>query len=109
MIAQTSFAETGGEVALEVANARELAVYVMTGEVEIGAERRRVLAGGLARLQPGDVVRLAAAGSAEALVIGGDRLDAPIVRYGPFVMNSVDQLNQAVRDYQSGRMGQIAA
>ena len=109
MAAHVSFGETGGETALEIANARELAVYVMTGQVQIGAERRTVQAGELARLQPGDVLHLAATGPAEALVIGGDRLDAPIVRYGPFVMNSVEQLNQAVRDYQSGRMGEIAA
>ena len=109
LAAHVSFGGTGGETVLEIANARELAVYVMTGEVQIGADRRTVPGGGLARLQSGDVVRLAAAGPAEVLVIGGDRLDAPIVRYGPFVMNSAEQLNQAMRDYQSGRMGEIAA
>jgi hypothetical protein len=42
---------------------------------------------------------------AEILVVGGDPLDALIRRYGPFVMNSAGDLQRAVRDYQSGRMG----
>jgi quercetin 2,3-dioxygenase len=45
----------------------------------------------------------------DALVIAGVPLREPVARYGPFVMNTRDELVQAVEDYQSGRMGQIAA
>ena len=41
------------------------------------------------------------------LLIGGLPLGEPIVRYGPFVMNTRDEILQAVADYQSGRMGSI--
>jgi quercetin 2,3-dioxygenase len=45
----------------------------------------------------------------DALVISGVPLREPVARYGPFVMNTRDELVQAFDDYQSGRMGQIAA
>ena len=42
------------------------------------------------------------------LLLGGVPLNEPVVRYGPFVMNSEEEIRQAVVDFQSGRMGQIA-
>ena len=44
----------------------------------------------------------------EVLLIGGAPLSEPIVRHGPFVMNTEDEIRQAIVDYQAGRMGEIA-
>jgi quercetin 2,3-dioxygenase len=56
----------------------------------------------------GDTVTLAAGDEAvEVLLIGGVPLKEPVVRYGPFVMNTEDEIRQAVIDYQAGRMGAI--
>jgi redox-sensitive bicupin YhaK (pirin superfamily) len=44
----------------------------------------------------------------ELLLIGGVPLNEPIVRHGPFVMNTEDEIRQAIVDYQAGRMGEIA-
>ena len=41
------------------------------------------------------------------LILAGEPIDEPVVQYGPFVMNSEQQIRQAIRDYQTGRMGQI--
>jgi len=82
-------------------------IYVYRGSVQIGgtaasALRMAVLA------NKGDGVRLQgqpAAAGARALLIAGQPLCEPIAQYGPFVMNTREQLLQAVHDYQSGRLG----
>jgi redox-sensitive bicupin YhaK (pirin superfamily) len=54
-------------------------------------------------------VTAGAAAPLDFLLLGGVPLHEPIVRYGPFVMNTEEEIRQAVVDYQSGRMGRIAA
>jgi redox-sensitive bicupin YhaK (pirin superfamily) len=57
----------------------------------------------------GDSITLAAGDEAlDVLLFGGVPLNEPVVRYGPFVMNTEDEIRQAVIDYQAGRMGRIA-
>jgi len=43
----------------------------------------------------------------EFLLIGGAPLHESVARYGPFVMNTKEEIAQAIRDYQSGRFGEI--
>jgi redox-sensitive bicupin YhaK (pirin superfamily) len=93
---------------LAVGSPAELGVYVMVGAVLSDGDRR-IEAGQLARLTTGERLELSAAVDSEILLVGGDPLDAPILRHGPFVMNSIDDLERAVRDYHAGRMGRIAA
>ncbi|PXX21474.1 MULTISPECIES: pirin family protein [Burkholderia] len=58
----------------------------------------------------GDTVTFTAGdGPLDLLLIGGVPLNEPIVRYGPFVMNTEEEIRQAVVDYQTGRMGRIEA
>jgi hypothetical protein len=42
------------------------------------------------------------------LLLGGVPLGEPVAWYGPFVMNTEQEVRQAIEDYQSGRMGEIA-
>ncbi|MBA4741571.1 MAG: pirin family protein [Azoarcus sp.] len=82
-------------------------VYVYRGEVTVGG--KRVAAGRMAILDnaaDADGVRIAA-GSAPArvLLIAGCPLGEPIVQHGPFVMNNVDEIRQAVEDFRAGRLG----
>jgi redox-sensitive bicupin YhaK (pirin superfamily) len=65
---------------------------------------------------PGDALTLAAAPRADGegrgldvLLLGGRPFEEPVVSYGPFVMNTRDEIMQAIKDYQSGRMGIIPA
>jgi hypothetical protein len=101
--------KAGARVDLPAGAAAELGVYVMVGAARVGDDERRIGAGQLARLTAGVSVEIEAASDSEILLIGGDPLDAPILRHGPFVMNSIDELERAVRDYHAGRMGRIAA
>jgi redox-sensitive bicupin YhaK (pirin superfamily) len=54
-------------------------------------------------------VRIENTGNAtlDVLLIGGMQLNEPIARYGPFVMNTENEIRQAFEDYRLGRMGEI--
>ena len=107
VVVHTSFLGEG-QFTIPTPQATELALYVMTGRVQIGDSGQHIEAGQIATLRGGDALHVInPEGIAELLLIGGDPLDAPIVRYGPFVMNTRSELEQAFRDYHAGRMGVI--
>ena len=56
----------------------------------------------------GDTVSLRADGDATLLILTGEPIDEPIVGYGPFVMNSEDEIRQAIDDFNGGRFAQAA-
>jgi quercetin 2,3-dioxygenase len=83
-------------------------IYVFKGVAHIGD--REVREGQAALLESGDYVELsnrADAQSSELLVLAGKPLNEPVARYGPFVMNTREEIEQAFKDYQSGRFGVI--
>jgi len=57
----------------------------------------------------GDHIRLDKAQNVTALLLSGKPIDEPIIGSGPFVMNTAEEIRQAMMDYQSGRMGHIPA
>ncbi len=80
-----------------------LMVYAFGGSMEI--EGRLLEDGGLGLLSPGDEVTLTAGeAGAECLLLGGPNIDEPIARYGPFVMNTREEIYQAIEDYQNGTL-----
>jgi redox-sensitive bicupin YhaK (pirin superfamily) len=99
----------GARVELDIEAAQNVMVYVFGGALRAGGESRAVKDGELALTTSGDRLTLAAtADGARALVLGGQPINEPVARYGPFVMNTREEIHQAMADYQSGRFGQIA-
>jgi quercetin 2,3-dioxygenase len=91
-------------------------VYVMNGQGTIGSAGRPIATGQLVVLGPGDALTLAAAAGQDAssptldvLILGGRPIHEPVAWLGPFVMNTRDEVMQAVADYQAGRLGSIPA
>jgi redox-sensitive bicupin YhaK (pirin superfamily) len=91
-------------------------VYVLAGNGSVGAEARPIQAGQLALFGPGDTVTVAAAASQdgrtpnlELIVLGGRPIREPVAWMGPFVMNTREEVMQAMADYQAGRLGSIPA
>ncbi|WP_322759767.1 pirin family protein [Frankia sp. Cr2] len=90
--------------------------YILAGSGRVGGEGHPVRAGQLAVFGPGDHLTLAAddrqsgvSPMLEVLLLGGRPIREHVEMYGPFVMNTRDELRQAVEDYQAGRLGVIPA
>jgi quercetin 2,3-dioxygenase len=91
-------------------------VYVMNGQGTVGSVGRPIGTGQLVVLGSGDAITLAAAAGQESrsptldvLILGGRPIHEPVAWLGPFVMNTRDEVMQAVADYQAGRLGSIPA
>ncbi|HYM14844.1 MAG TPA: pirin family protein [Dehalococcoidia bacterium] len=92
-------------------------VYVLAGQGYVGAEQRPLEEGQLAVFGAGDAITLRAADRQpvaaskgwEVLLLGGLPIREPVSRYGPFVMNTRDEIFQALTDYHAGKMGTIPA
>jgi redox-sensitive bicupin YhaK (pirin superfamily) len=91
-------------------------VYVLAGSGRTGVEGHPVTGGQLAVFGPGDHLVLRAddrqdssSANLEALVLGGRPIREPVAHYGPFVMNTEEEIMQAIEDYRAGRLGVIPA
>jgi redox-sensitive bicupin YhaK (pirin superfamily) len=79
-------------------------IYVIEGRAQVGAARTAVAAGQLAVLGPGELLAVRSDDGARMLCLAGRPIGEPVARYGPFVMNTDEELRQAVDDYRSGRL-----
>ena len=92
-------------------------VYALAGRGAAGPDGRPVAEGQLAVFGRGDALTVtasasqpqAARGGWEILVLGGLPIREPIARYGPFVMNTRQEIIEAFEDFQAGRMGTVPA
>jgi redox-sensitive bicupin YhaK (pirin superfamily) len=106
----------GGQVQLPWRADFNALAYVLAGAGTVGTERRPIRTGQLAAFGPGDTVTVGAASgqqtrspNLEVLLLGGQPIREPVAAYGPFVMNTRDELVQAFEDFQAGRLGTIPA
>ena len=84
-------------------------VFPLEGNVLAGPDRTLIPSRhfGVFDRKDDGAVQLYAGPGARALVLAGEPLDEPVVAYGPFVMNTREEIVQAFRDYQGGRMGHL--
>jgi redox-sensitive bicupin YhaK (pirin superfamily) len=89
-------------------------VYVLAGSGRVGSVDRPIQVGQLTSFGRGDYVALRADDSQdsrtnflEALVLGGQPIGEPVEHYGPFVMNTRNEIMQALEDFEAGRLGTV--
>jgi quercetin 2,3-dioxygenase len=83
------------------------ALVVLEGSVTVNGTAQAGEAQLVVLSQQGDTVHLEANSDTKVLLMAGEPLNEPIVGYGPFVMNSKTEIAEAIRDFNSGRFGQI--
>ena len=89
-------------VSVDVDEETRLQFYVYQGTVEVGGNS--VHAGQLAHLGNGEGLEISLEEGAGLLLFGGRPINEPVAHYGPFVMNTSDEIMQALRDYQEGTL-----
>ncbi|MGY5510972.1 pirin family protein [Vibrio antiquarius] len=75
-------------------------IYVYKGRIQV--KDREINQGEMAILSKGEWVELQAEKESGALIFIGEPINEPVVHYGPFVMNSMEEIEQAIQDYNSG-------
>ena len=100
--------KAGRSVSIEVPEGHTSALFVLHGRLRIDAHEVR----------PAELAVLERAGTrfgfdvledSVVLLLGGEPIDEPVVGHGPFVMNSREEIVQAIQDFNSGKFGHIAA
>ena len=106
--------EQAAEIAIPIPEHFNAGIYVITGSVKLPGghaatpRQMALLAGHGLSANPtkGDVSIHAAPGTT-LLLLAGEAINEPVVSHGPFVMNTRAEINQAIQDYQMGKMGRL--
>ncbi len=93
-------ASEGHNLSLEVPQQFNVMILSYQGSVQVGDQTLKH--GELGLLTKGDCVVLRALEQSGVLIFAGEPIDEPVVHYGPFVMNSMAEIEQTIQDYNSG-------
>lgn len=94
-------------VTLDVPEGHTLSVLALSGSVVINSQETAQDAQTVLLARDGGAFSVEAQRDAKLLVLSGAPIDEPVVAHGPFVMNTVGEIKQAMLDFQSGRFGAI--
>nr|MCU0733669.1 pirin family protein [Hyphomonas sp.] len=98
----------GSRATLPLPEGQNFGVVLLRGDVTVNGQPMSGEAK-IALLSPsGQSLELAAEAESLLLLLGGEPINEPVASYGPFVMNTQDEIRQAVADYRAGRMGRLA-
>jgi redox-sensitive bicupin YhaK (pirin superfamily) len=99
----------GAQVVLPWEPSFNALAYVLAGSGAVGEERVPVVTGQLAVFGDGDALTLTATGNEamDVLLLGGEPIREPVFQYGPFVMNTKAEVQQAFEDFQRGLLGTV--
>lgn len=97
----------GANFTVSVVTTHNVFIYVYEGDVAIGEENKQqpLEAHAAGVLSPGDTIEIHAGSKAAAfLVVAAKPLNEPVVQYGPFVMNTKEEIELAISDYKNGQL-----
>jgi redox-sensitive bicupin YhaK (pirin superfamily) len=94
--------EAGSEATLAVPEGHNAFVYVYEGSLDIAGRALQWRQAGI--LGAGSLVTLKATEPTRAILVAGKPINEPVVQYGPFVMNTREEIEQALADYRRGTL-----
>jgi quercetin 2,3-dioxygenase len=100
--------KAGSHTTFKVPSGYTTAIFVMRGGITL-ADGKTVGEADIAVLdRAGDEFAIEATADTKLLILNGEPFAEPVVGYGPFVMNSRREIEQAITDFQNGKMGRIS-
>ena len=99
----------GARLVQAVPSSYNLFAYVLSGRARFDAKREAEEGAAVFFRGDGDEVEITATSDAEFLLLGGEPINESVARYGPFVMNTREEIYQAFEDFRAGRMGRIGS
>jgi len=99
--------KSGHEAQFNLPNGFNTAVVVLKGKVTVNGSEKAGPAQLIVFEREGETVTLRAHEDSTLLVLSGQPIAEPVVSYGPFVMNTQEEIRQAMDDYRSGKMGTL--
>ena len=99
----------GATASLLVPEGWNAQLVVLEGEVQVGDASPAGVAQVINLSAEGQDIEVTAIGDALVLLLAGEPIQEPVVGYGPFVMNTREEIVQAMRDFESGQFGQMSA
>jgi redox-sensitive bicupin YhaK (pirin superfamily) len=99
----------GKSTLLELPEGQMAALFVLKGAVTVNGSTKVGGSEFVTFARDGAAIRVDADAESTLLLLGGEPIDEPVVGYGPFVMNSAVEIQQAIEDYRSGRMGHLGS
>ncbi|MBU6958394.1 pirin family protein [Pseudomonas sp. CVAP len=94
----------GATITPKLPDGHRALLYVYDGSVELPGQTQSVGVSKLVRLSDEGELQLSSESGARVLLIAGKPLGEPIVQYGPFVMNTREEIEQALRDFRDDRL-----
>jgi quercetin 2,3-dioxygenase len=96
-----------GQVELPFPARQNAGLLVMKGDITINGAAKATLHDFVVFENQGDRILVEAATQAQLLVLAGEPIGEPVVQYGPFVMNSRREIEQAIDDFNGGKFGHL--
>lgn len=100
--------KAGGCAVVTVPEGDNSSIFVLQGRASANGSREAGEAELIVCERNGSQITIDAQSDSRLLVMSGTPIDEPIARYGPFVMNTREELVQAAQDYQAGKMGHLS-
>jgi hypothetical protein len=99
----------GGRASFDLPEGHTLGIVVLSGMVRVNGSDTAREAQTLVLARSGTRIVVEPETEATLLLLGGEPIDEPVAGYGPFVMNTRGEIQQAIADFDSGRFGRLSA